>query len=110
MKGMARALFNNHYDVLTWNFRGCSGEMNKQRRFYHSGATDDQGYVVAHAAKLGYNEINLVGFSLGGNLTLKYLGETNASIRINRAVVFSVPMDLHSSCLKISKPSSSLCM
>ena len=106
MKGMARAFFNNRYDVLTWNFRGCSGEMNKQRRFYHSGATDDLGHVIAHAAKQGYHEINLIGFSLGGNLTLKYLGETNASNRITKAVVFSVPMDLHSSCLKISNPSN----
>ena len=106
MKGMAQAFFSENFDVLTWNFRGCSGEVNKQLRFYHSGATDDLDFVVHHAADKGYNEIYLVGFSLGGNVTLKYLGEKNPFEKIVKAAVFSVPMDLHSSCIKISKPSN----
>jgi predicted alpha/beta-fold hydrolase len=106
MKGMAHAFFGHDFDVLTWNFRGCSGEINKQLRFYHSGATDDLDCIVHHAANKGYNEIYLVGFSLGGNMTLKYLGEKEPFGKIVKAAVFSVPMDLHSSCLKISKPSN----
>lgn len=106
IKGMARIFFNNDFDVLTWNYRGCSGEMNRQLRFYHSGATDDLHTVVEHAlSQHVHQEIYLVGFSLGGNLTLKYLGEsrTRSSV-IRKAVTFSVPVDLHSSCIQISRP------
>lgn len=107
VKGMAKALFEKGYDVIAWNYRGCSGELNKALRFYHSGATDDLATVVDYAGSARYSEINLVGFSLGGNLTLKYLGEERTRPeRIKKAVVFSVPLDLHASCLKISQPSN----
>lgn len=102
VKGMARAFFEKGMDVAAWNFRGCSGEVNRQLRFYHSGATDDLGTIVDHIAN-SYHEIFLVGFSLGGNLTLKYLGES-PNPAVKKATVFSVPMDLYSSCREISKP------
>lgn len=102
VKGMARAFFQAGYDVLAWNYRGCSEEMNRQRRFYHSGATDDLNTVVRAAAR--YTSVVLCGFSLGGNLTLKYLGEATRDERIEKAIVFSVPMHLHASCIQISKP------
>jgi uncharacterized protein len=105
VRGMARASYQNNFDVLAWNYRGCSGEVNRQLRFYHSGATDDLATVVSHARKL-YPEIYLIGFSLGGNLTLKYLGEQAAAPEVKRAVVFSVPLNLHTSCLKIAEPSN----
>src|SRR5690606_12770756 len=90
VKGMAKALHDKGFNVLAWNFRGCSGEINRQLRFYHSGATDDLHTVVMHASgKSRYKEVFLVGFSLGGNLTLKYLGERNVPEIIKKAVVFS---------------------
>ena len=104
MKGMAKAFAGKGFDVIAWNFRGCSDEMNKRLRFYHSGATEDLDCVISHAQRTGYTEIYLIGFSLGGNLTLKYLGERNPPSDIKRAVVFSTPLDLYTSCLKISKP------
>jgi predicted alpha/beta-fold hydrolase len=108
IKGMARAGYQNGYDILTWNYRGCSDEMNKVLRFYHSGATDDLAHVIEHANALGqYAEIFLVGFSLGGNLTLKYLGEDRIRpITLKKAATFSVPIDLRTSCEKISQPSN----
>ncbi len=108
IKGMAKLFFCNGFDTLAWNYRGCSGEMNKNLRFYHSGATDDLESVFRHAESLGYSEINLVGFSLGGNLTLKYAGEQGNAIssKINKVVTFSVPLNLRSSCEKISSPSN----
>jgi len=106
MKGMAQAFYNQNFDVLTWNFRGCSGEVNKQLRFYHSGATDDLDCVVEHAIRKGYKEIYLVAFSLGANMMLKYLGEKIPRPEIKKAAMFSVPLHLHSSCIKISKPSN----
>jgi hypothetical protein len=104
MKGMAKAFSDKGFDILTWNFRGCSEEMNKQLRFYHSGATEDLDCVVQHARNLGYEQVYLIGFSLGGNLTLKYLGERSPYHEIKKAAVFSVPLNLYTSCLKISKP------
>ncbi|MEJ1239774.1 alpha/beta fold hydrolase [Chryseolinea sp. T2] len=102
--GMARAVSSNGFDVIAWNFRGCSDDMNHQLRFYHSGATDDLQLVINHAVTAGYKDISLIGFSLGGNLTLKYLGEAAPHEAVKRGVTFSVPLDLYNSCLKISQP------
>jgi hypothetical protein len=97
MRGMARALVRRGWNVCAWNLRGCSGTPNRQVRTYHSGATDDLDTVVQHLfAHYGYERVALVGFSLGGNLTLKYLGERGRQVddRIRRAAAFSVPVDL----------------
>ncbi len=105
MLGMARALNQNGFDVLAWNFRGCSGEPNRQARAYHSGATDDLHRVVQHSLKRGYTRIVLVGFSLGANLTLKYLGERgrDAIAHIAAAVCLSVPLNLAECSRAISR-------
>ena len=110
--GMVSLLNQNGYDCLAWNYRSCSGEMNSTSKFYHSGATYDLKLVVARALEKGYTEIDLMGFSLGGNLTLKYLGETggNLDARIKKAVVFSVPMDLKACSLSIIKPENRIYM
>lgn len=105
VQGMARALIRRGWDVLAWNFRGCSGEVNRCRRFYHSGATEDLHTVLEHVLAGGrYSHVALVGFSLGGNLTLKYLGEQAGQLdgRIIGAVAFSVPCDLASSSLRLA--------
>ena len=107
VKGMALAFNQAGHDVLAWNYRGCSGEMNKTQRFYHSGATDDLEVVINHTLCKGkYKKIVLVGFSLGGNITLKYLGEQGQNLPevISRAVTFSVPLDLYGSSMQIEKP------
>ncbi len=103
--GMAKAFFSQGFDVAAWNFRGCSGEVNRQLRFYHSGATDDLHTVIQHVAK-NYAELILVGFSLGGNVTLKYLGEPNPHPAVSKAVTLSVPINLHTSCLEIARPAN----
>jgi len=96
IQGMAEALIRRGWDVLAWNYRGCSGEMNRLPRFYHSGASEDLQAVVEHAlATHPATELDLIGFSLGGNMILKYLGErSDHSPRLHRAVTFSVPCDL----------------
>lgn len=98
----------NHlgWDALAWNMRGCSEEDNLRIQSYHSGCSDDLQLVFSHALfKKGYNEITLVGFSLGGNVTLKFLGEQGESIRslITAAVCFSVPCDLAQSARQLHK-------
>ncbi|MEX2511413.1 MAG: alpha/beta fold hydrolase [Cyclobacteriaceae bacterium] len=103
MAGMAKVFFDNGFDVVNWNFRGCSGEMNKKPVFYHSGATYDLGTVVSHVHRK-YDHLYLIGFSLGGNLTLKYLGENHGTqqAKIRKAVTISVPLDLASSSQLLS--------
>lgn len=103
--GMVRLLMENGFDSLAWNYRGCSEEMNLQPRFYHSGETNDLDFVVNKAISKNYQEIYLMGYSLGGNVTLKYLGEKGKSINsiIKKAVVFSVPMDLAACSKNIEK-------
>jgi uncharacterized protein len=103
--GMVRLLNAHGYDCLAWNFRSCGGEMNRQPRFYHSGEITDLDWVIRHAIAKGYAEIYLMGFSLGGNVTLKYLGEHGAQLLpvIKKAVVFSVPMDLSACSHNINK-------
>ncbi|MFY0651287.1 MAG: alpha/beta fold hydrolase [Cyclobacteriaceae bacterium] len=110
MRGMASTFFNDNWDVLAWNFRTCSGEMNLSKTMYHSGFTADLETVVKHAIGKGYEEITLVGFSLGGNLTLKYLGEeqSHKHPEIKSAVVISVPFHLNSSGKMLAQPENIL--
>ena len=49
IQSMAQALVSDGWAVLAWNYRGCSGEMNRLPRFYHSGASEDLSAVIAHA-------------------------------------------------------------
>jgi predicted alpha/beta-fold hydrolase len=107
MKGMAEALHQAGYEVAAMNLRGCSGEMNKQLRAYHSGATDDVATVISHILQHHYyDEMVLVGFSLGGNLILKYLGEKGISLppQIKKAVAISVPCDLEAAAMNLDRP------
>jgi predicted alpha/beta-fold hydrolase len=91
--GMATALRAAGWDGLAWNLRGCGKEMNRLPRFYHSGETGDLGAVIRFAA-IRYSQIALIGFSLGGNLTLKYLGEAVPHPAVIAAAAISVPVDL----------------
>ncbi len=111
--GMIRALHRRGWDALAWNYRGCSGEPNRLLRWYHSGDTGDLDTVIEHAAAhRRYSEIVLIGFSLGGNITLKYLGERSeaASKRISKAVALSVPCELKSSAIRLAKYANTLYM
>lgn len=101
--GSAKALNANGYAVCAVNFRGCSGEPNTRYRSYHSGATEDLKAVLDHILDTeNYTEIYLKGFSLGGNLLLKYLGEGNSvPAEIKGAVAVSVPCQLADSLTQL---------
>ncbi len=97
---------SNNYDVIAINLRGCSGEPNHKLESYHSGKTEDLRDVVQYINNhYSYKEINIVGYSLGGNLTLKYMGEFAEKLpkNITSSVAVSTPCDLKSSALKLSK-------
>jgi predicted alpha/beta-fold hydrolase len=111
MRGMVRVLKKNWWDAAAMNFRSCSGECNRTLRFYHSGETEDIHTVVNHIVADGrYSAIVLVGFSLGGNVILKYLGEQGTQLQelVKKAVVFSVPCDLTSGATKLGNLSNRL--
>jgi len=111
VQGMAGAFQRAGWDTLAWNLRGCSGEPSRLLRTYHSGAWEDLQCVIDHAAG-GYRNIALVGFSIGGNLTLKYLGDHGSAIHpsIKGAVAFSVPCDLASSAKVLESRINSIYM
>ena len=102
IRGLSAALNEAGWDTLAWNFRGCSGEQNRCLRFYHSGETGDLSAVINHAA-VNYSSLALVGFSLGGNMLLKYLGEGNVHPFLQAAVAVSVPVDLASSARALDR-------
>jgi len=87
-------------------FRSCGDEINRARRFYHSGETTDLAFALAHlrSAYPGSPTV-LAGASLGGNVLLKFLGEqgTTVSDRVKGAVAISVPFDLSRSARHINR-------
>ena len=101
--GLIRAM--PEVNALAWNYRSCSGDPNRNLRFYHSGATDDLDFVIQQAVARGVKDIYLAGFSLGGNLSLKWLGENakKASQFVRKAVAFSVPLHLSSSSQQLTR-------
>ena len=106
IRGMAHALMKRGWDVVAWNCRGCSGEMNRQLRFYHSGSSDDLNTVLEHVlASERWRQVSLVGFSLGGNQTMKLLGELGETVddRVVGAVAFSVTCDLAASSVRLGE-------
>ena len=92
---MYRQLARRGVRAVGMNFRSCSGELNRTTKLYHAGKTDDVGTVInwlddlfPHVAK------GLVGFSLGANTMLKYLGEQGEDTPIQAAAAVSPPFDL----------------
>ncbi len=100
MVRLARSFAASGWDVLAWNYRGCSGVLNRLARSYHSGATEDLAAVIAHA---GDRPLALVGCSIGGNLVLKYLGEATPPANILGAAAISAPVDLASTAKALDR-------
>jgi predicted alpha/beta-fold hydrolase len=93
-------------DTVCFNLRSCSGEDNLLLATYHSGKTEDVDFVVQHLLNnYNYNNIILVGFSLGGNLTLKYLGEYQPKLskKVKGGIAISVPVDITSAEIEMDK-------
>lgn len=105
--GMIRKFTENGYDGLGWNCRSCGGEINLLPRFYHHGDAEDLRYVVQYAIdKNKYEEVVLVGFSMGGSLTLRLAAEKPDLLpkEVKRVVTASVPLDLPTSVVELNKP------
>ncbi len=93
--GLQQALLQQGFASVAMNFRGCSGEPNRLARSYHSGETQDIDFLY-QILRQRYPDraLSAVGFSLGGNVLLKWLGEQGSRLTLNAAVAVSVPMVL----------------
>lgn len=93
--GIMSALNQRGYRVCVMHFRGCSGEENRLPKWYHSGQSEDPQYILEYLrGEMGIELYAAVGFSLGGNVLLKWMGELGESIALQRAAVMSVPFQL----------------
>jgi predicted alpha/beta-fold hydrolase len=102
--GLLREAARRGWDGVAMNFRSCSGELNRLPRFYHSGETGDLNEVVSSLiARWPGRPIGLVGYSLGGNVLLKWLGERGEKTpdSLRAAVAVSVPFDLAAAAHRI---------
>lgn len=102
--GLLREAARRGWDGVAMNFRSCSGELNRRPRFYHSGETGDLDEVLSSLiARRPGRSIGLVGYSLGGNVLLKWLGERNDKVpeSLRAAVAVSVPFDLAAAAYRV---------
>lgn len=104
-----RNLATHGVPAVGFNFRSCSGELNRSTRLYHSGETGDLRFVL-HTLRNEFPQrrIGVAGFSLGGNVMLKYLaecGESGEESGVAAAVSVSVPFDLAAGSRHLERPS-----
>ena len=102
--GVLSALARDGYTAGLMYFRGRSGEPNRLPRSYHSGETGDLDFVMQriyqqHPEK----KIALIGYSLGGNVLLKWLGEQGSTAPPATAITISVPFDLNCAALTLER-------
>lgn len=103
-KGMMKALKRQGFAVVLMHFRNCSTEVNRLPRAYHSGDTADLSFFINHLKQLYPNRpLVAVGFSLGGNVLAKYLGEQQQQCPLSAAALVSAPYDLSASSDVIRK-------
>lgn len=102
--GLQKAMAAQGWASVALNWRGCSGEPNLLSRSYHSGASEDLAEVIAHLRTLRpLAPLYAVGYSLGGNVLLKHLGESGANSELQGAVAVSVPFRLDESANRMGQ-------
>ena len=102
--GILQALAASGYRAGLMYFRGCSGEPNRLARSYHSGETGDLATVLQHIRRRHPDTpLAVIGYSLGGNVLLKWLGETGSDNDVATAVAVSVPFDLDLAARKLER-------
>ena len=102
--GLMHALNQRGYRACLMHFRGCSTQPNRLPKWYHSGQSDDPQCIVEFLRdQMGVEVYAAVGFSLGGNVLLKWLGEQGAVMPVKRAAVMSVPFRLEHAAQRMDK-------
>jgi len=95
-------------DAMGWqtvvlHARGCGGTPNRLPRGYHAGETGDVGIYLEALAARGHDQVAAAGYSLGGNVLVKYLGETGETAPLVAATAVSVPYDLRASAESVNR-------
>ncbi len=104
IKGLQHALLKSGMRSAALNFRGCSGQSNNRARCYHSGETEDIHFLYQTLRQREpHTPIAAVGFSLGGNVLLKWLGEQGEKLDLFAAVAISVPLLLDICATKMDR-------
>ena len=108
-KGVAKQFSANGWDVVAWNARSCSGEINTQPRLYHHADIKDIYTTITHVLNIQpYTQMALVGFSMGGAVVLNYLSKsTQIPPQIKVAVAISAPVDVGDSAKELEHPNQS---
>jgi len=102
--GVLSALSRDGYTAGLMYFRGRSGEPNRLPCSYHSGETGDLDFVMRHVRRLyPKRRIASIGYSLGGNVLLKWLGEQGSAALPATAITISVPFDLNCAALTLEQ-------
>jgi len=102
IKGLQQALLDQGLRSAALNFRGCSGEYNNSSRCYHSGETGDIDFLYRTLREREpQTPMAAVGFSIGGNVLLKWLGEQGSDVQLFAATAVSVPLVLSACASKL---------
>ncbi|MGQ0658252.1 MAG: hydrolase [Chromatiales bacterium] len=103
-QGILTAIADRGWHGVLMHFRGCGGELNRLPRSYHSGETGDMGHFLA-VIRRRYPGVAVaaVGYSLGGNVLLKYLGERGEAAGLSAAAAVSVPFLLSESADRLDR-------
>ncbi len=102
--GLQRIFLQQGWRSAVLNFRGCSGEPNNLARSYHSGDTEDINFLYQTLRQREpQTPIAMIGFSLGGNVLLKWLGEQGKHISLVAAIAVSVPLQLDVCATKLDQ-------
>lgn len=108
-RGLLRAIECRGWRGVVMHFRGCSGEPNRLARSYHSGDTGDLAFLVTTLRRREpHAPLATVGFSLGGNVLLKWLGKAGGVTPLHAAVAVSVPFVLHGAAARLQQGFSRL--
>jgi predicted alpha/beta-fold hydrolase len=110
MRASARIFLGAGYAVLRLNLRGAQPSRRDCRQMYHSGRSEDLALVFDRLTDMGHGADRMlaVGYSLGGNILLKYLAENGTAARVSCAVTVSAPLDLDRVSRRLEAPRNRL--
>ena len=95
IQGTMQKLSQNGFNSVLMHFRGCAGEQNRLPRSYHSGETGDAKAFLSHLKqKFPHAKLSAIGYSIGGNMLLKLLGELKNNSPLTKAISVSAPLQL----------------
>ncbi|MCM2679364.1 hydrolase [Echinimonas agarilytica] len=109
IQGMFQALIRHQFTPMVLEFRGCGSAQNLKERAYHSGETSDLSHVIeVIRAQHPTQSISAIGYSLGGNVLAKYLGEMGEQCHLSSAAIVSAPLDLAACAAQMNTFSASI--